>query len=535
MEIQDLSFDHLPFSALYRDFTSRFDNLEEFYEVNPFSEQQIIDLAKGHTLLHDRDLLVENLINFNKPFNLDNAAISGLEALRDPDTLTVATGQQVIVYGGPSFTVYKILTTILLARSISKSTGKKVIPVFWLADEDHDYQEISQLKLPDGEGYRTFKLAGKHNHHSIGRLDVSDSFEKFRNEVKNALPETDFSPGLWNLLDEAYLNGSLKEGFARMLSALFSKYGLIFAGSDYKPFKQQLKVPIQTAIDKADLIHDALDEQSSRIEKQFHRQAQVQGTTLFMHDDQRGRVRLNHINGSWNSDSGEHWSSRELIELADKQPQRFSPNVFLRPVLQDYLLPNIAYVGGPAEIAYYGQMRSVYPIFDKKMPAIVPRLSATIMESSINRILKQLPFEPYEYCCRIEDLEKAYIEQLGHGEVNELFSDWKEEIAGISEEYTSYIAEYDASLKASAGKETASYQKSLEKLQQKLKRSIKQKEEIQLKRIRKIQQSLFPNGVLQEREISFLYFMNKYGIGIWDSILDELDSPFFDKHKLFYL
>ncbi|MEX2397598.1 MAG: bacillithiol biosynthesis BshC, partial [Balneolales bacterium] len=287
--------------------------------------------------------------------------------------------------------------------------------------------------------------------------------------------------------------------------------------------------------EKADAIHDALDQQSSRLEQEFHRQAQVQGTTLFLHDEQKGRIRLNNSNGAWSSECGSQWTNQELLELANTHPQKFSPNVFLRPILQDYLLPNIAYIGGPAEVAYYGQMRSVYPLFGMKMPAIIPRLSATLIESSVARILKQLPFEPHEYKSRVEDLEKTYIEKLGHGEVDELFTDWKAEITSISEEYTEYIAEYDASLKGSAGKETSSYLKSIDKLHQKLTRSIKQKEEIQLKRIRKIQHHLFPNGQLQEREISVLHFMNKYGTGIWGDILDNLDSPYFKSHKLLYL
>lgn len=535
MEIQDISYSNLSFSTLYRNFTSQFEKLQEFYEVDPFSEKQLHKLAKGKTSHGNRDELVNNLVGFNEPFNLDPAAKANLESLRDPDTLTVATGQQMTVYGGPLFTVYKTITTILLARFLSDTTGKKVVPVFWLADEDHDYEEISGIKIPIGDEIKSIKLPPKKNSHSVGRVDVSEAFKEFRDEVKNSLPETDFSSDLWNLLDDAYQDGHLKKGFARLLSALFSRYGLIMAGSDYEPFKQNLKKPLQTAIEKADLIHDTLNQQSTLIEQKFHRQAQVQGSTLFLHDEQQGRVRLNNTNGNWSSDTGNQWSGEELVKIATDQPQNFSPNVFLRPILQDYLLPNIAYIGGPAEIAYYGQMRSIYPIFDMKMPAIVPRMSATIVESSINRILKQLPFDPYEYGCRIEDVEKAYIEKLGHGEVDELFSDWKEEIESITEEYTQYIAEYDASLTGSAGKETASYLKAIDKLQQKLKRSIKQKEEIQINRIRKIQHSLFPNVVLQEREISILYFMNKYGISIWDEILSNLDSPFFKKHKMIYL
>ncbi|MEX0928416.1 MAG: bacillithiol biosynthesis cysteine-adding enzyme BshC [Balneolales bacterium] len=535
MKIQDISFSDLPFSTLYREFTSDNKKLQDYYEVNPFSTQEFNKLASNKEFSGDRAALVGNLKDFNRPFDLDQPAMANLEALEDPEVFTVVTGQQMTVYGGPLFTVFKTITTILLARQLSKTTGKKVVPVFWLADEDHDFEEISKVKIPQGAGMKTVRLSSAKNGHSVGRIDVGDSFRSFRDEVKQLLPETDFSGELWDMLDKAYPDGQLKNGFARLMSALFSKHGLFFAGSDYEPFKQTLKKPIQTAIGKADEIHAALESQSSALEQDFHRQARIQGTTLFLHDKRKGRLRLDHHNSSWSSESGDTWTSEELLALAEDQPGRFSPNVFLRPVLQDALLPNLAYVGGPAEIAYYGQMRTVYPVFGLQMPAIVPRMSATLVESSIGRIMEQLPFRLPDYGRRIEDLEKAYIESSGFAEADGIFSDWKNEVEALAGEYIGYIAEYDASLKGSAGKETANYQKAIDKLQQKLKRSVRQKEETQLNRIRKIQHHLFPCGMLQEREVSILYFMNKYGTGMWDEILSAIDTPCFDRHKMIYL
>ncbi|MEX2397280.1 MAG: bacillithiol biosynthesis BshC, partial [Balneolales bacterium] len=216
MEIQDISFSDLSFSTLYSNFTSDFEKLQEYYEVNPFSDEQLKELAQGQTFNGNREELADNLTRFNKPFNLQPTARANLESLRDPDTLTVATGQQMMVYGGPLFTVYKTITIILLARKLSETTGKKVIPVFWLADEDHDYEEVSCIKIPQIDSIESIKLPPKQNQHSVGRVDVSDSLRSFRDEVKKSLPETDFSAELWELLDDAYSNGGLKDGFARL-------------------------------------------------------------------------------------------------------------------------------------------------------------------------------------------------------------------------------------------------------------------------------------------------------------------------------
>ncbi|MEX0685901.1 MAG: bacillithiol biosynthesis cysteine-adding enzyme BshC [Balneolales bacterium] len=534
MKIQDISFSDLTFSTLFCHYTSDFKKVKEFYSADPFSDEGYKQSFSRKTFNGNRDELVEDLKSFNAPFRLEEAAVENIEALRKNDTLTVATGQQMAIYGGPIFTVFKTITTIFLAKRLSATTGKKVVPVFWLADEDHDFEEISGIKLPIGSEIKDIKLPPRENGPSVGRIDISDSLPEFREQVYQLLPDTDFKDELMNLLDDAYESGNLKTGFARLLSSLFSKHGLIFAGSDFIPFKQRLIEPLQNAIINADSIHDVLDRQSSLIGAKYHQQAQIQGTTLFLHTEKHGRVRLNNLDEKWSSEDGQQWDKQEILNLAQNHPELFSPNVFLRPILQDCLLPNIAYVGGPAEIAYYGQMSTVYPMFGIDMPVILPRLSATLVETSIERIMNQLPFNPFDYKARIEDLDKAYIDKIEYGEVDQIFSDWKDEIKNIGDEYIQYISEFDASLKGSAGKETANYCKSIDKLQQKLKRTIKQKEETQLNRIRKIRQHLFPNGVLQEREVSILHFMNKYGINIWDQILDNLESPYNEKHKLIF-
>jgi len=207
--------------------------------------------------------------------------------------------------------------------------------------------------------------------------------------------------------------------------------------------------------------------------------------------------------------------------------------VFLRPLLQDNLFPTLGYAAGPGELAYYGQMKQVYNLFESDMPVIFPRLSATFIEPAINRIIDELPFEFSEYSQRIEDLDAAYVDRSEKIDIEDLFSEWKQKVKQIASLKKEKVAEVDQTLNGAAGKATAVYFGELDKLKGKVYRAVKQQDQTQLNRIRKIKQNLYPGGNLQERSVAAIYYMNKFGLGIWDNLLASLDEgETFDQHKL---
>ena len=182
-------------------------------------------------------------------------------------------------------------------------------------------------------------------------------------------------------------------------------------------------------------------------------------------------------------------------------------------------------------------MKELYPHFDLEMPVIFPRFSATLIESGIDRILDKIPFEFHRYGERIEDLEKEYAKRSESTDVEALFNEWKTGIESISEKPTEVIKEIDGSLGGLVGKTVSGFETELDKLKGRVYRSIKQQEQTQLQRIRKIKAQLYPDNGLQERMVSFMYFMNKYGIDIWDELIAELEKePLqLDKHHLIRL
>ena len=533
MKLEDVSFDKLPVNSLFQTYVNDYPKLSGFFSESPFRWPKQNGRADFNTGKVDRETLITLLNNINSAYGVDEEALRQIKRLEDPETRVVVTGQQMVVFGGPLFLILKAISVLLWAKHIERQTGKPVVPVFWLADEDHDLEEVSTLALPGSDGaehlYLDYHPAV---HHSVGsNSPAGEEVDSLLKQIFSLLPETDFSSELEELLRSSYQSGNLKQGFGKLMAGLFSKHGLVLAESNNAGIKKELSRPICQAVQQAIEINEKLEERSAEVEDGFHRQAQVQPTTLFMHDDNKGRIRLNRTNGKWWTDAGDEWTSRELCRMAEEEPWRFSPNVFLRPIIQDWLLPTVGYVAGPGEVAYYAQLGKVYELFDQKMPVILPRYSASIIEPAIDRIMDHLPFELPDFARRIEDLEKEYLEWSTPDNLEDHFLTWQQELENFMQQKSSLIDRYDPSLRGSAEKMTVNFNKSIEKLHQKLRKSLRQQDEVQLKRIKRIKNTIFPDDRMQERVISWLYFSNKYGLSFWDEIINELSESEALPHK----
>lgn len=538
MKIESNSFGQLPFSKLFLDYIAGEKEITQFFNYKYPDEETLQQFAETHEFAGDRQQIFKLIKDYNLRFDVGETTLQEIEKLLNPESLVVVTGQQVTLFGGPLYTIYKTLTTIIYARKLSEASGRPVIPVFWLADEDHDLDEVMTLNLPGESEIST----SSYNHTftdtapAVGSVLLGEEFEKFRKAISEQLDDTDFSDQLWSEIRKCYhKKDSFAAGFGRWLIRLFGKEGLILAGSNHSKIKKYSKSILKTSVSNQKEITNTLDEATYRlIEEGYHGQVQVQPSNLFYYNDEGLRQKIQYLNNVW-SIPGKEWKSNELINEIDETPEKFSPNVFLRPIFQEHLLPVAAIVAGPGEIAYYAQMKVFYRIFEKEMPVIIPRFSITLVESAIDRILGKLPFEWTEYQQRIEDLEKRYVEESEEADIEKIFRIWKSHIEELSRAKKNEISKIDSSLAASVGKAKAIYFSELDKLKGKVYRSVKEQEKIQLDRILRIKQNFFPNGNLQEREIAFIYFMNKYGFGIWDDVLDQLKNEVPFSHKRIHL
>ncbi|MFN1833976.1 bacillithiol biosynthesis cysteine-adding enzyme BshC [Balneola sp. MJW-20] len=531
MEIDHCSFEHLPFSTLFKTYINKFSELRDFYNYDPFDDQSILDRSEFLNDYNLREELIEALSVYHKDLCISDNQKEQLTKFANVDSRVVVTGQQTGLFGGPLFTVYKTLTTILLARKMESITGKPVVPVFWIADEDHDFDEIAWAGVLGRDDYHAVTLDQQGSGKPVSEEIIGSDFNKFESEFWDHLPDTDFTDSLKKQLAENYLSGNtFSASFAQFICELFADQGILIAGSQHKVFKDLSKEVIKKSVTECDKIFEAIETKSQQIAGKYHQQVQNGDTNLFYLDHDKKRVKI-HRDGSVFTAGDDRWSEDSLIKEIESRPERFSPNVFLRPVIQDHLFPTIGYVAGPGETAYYGQMKEMYPVFGMEMPVIYPRLSATILESGIERILEKLPFELWDYGQRIEDLESAYVEKAETIDVESVFGKWMNGIKELTPDAREKINEVDPTLDGTVGKTESQFLNELNKLKGRVYRSIKEQEKIQINRIEKIKVNLFPDGGLQERSVSPVYIMNKYGPGIWDELADQLEKNDLDLSK----
>lgn len=538
MQVTNYSFDRLPFSKLFKRYINHFEDVGTFFATDPFDKQAITKKINTFTFSGSRQQIASILLPLNKSMDADEAALKNIERLKKDDTLAIVTGQQLGLYGGPLYTIFKTISAIHLAQQLEEQFEKPVVPVFWLADEDHDYDEVRSITVLDNNEVEVFALPPKNNHvPTVAEIIIPDALNEVRDQLKKSLYNTDFSNDLWALLDDCFSPGNtFAKAFGLFISRLFSKHGLVLAGSNEPEVKNLTAEYFKTSIRKADSIRQSLETQSQKIGEEYHKQVTLYDSNLFYLDENSGRTKISRNGDGWETDTNIKWNTQELIDEIDHHPARFSPNVFLRPILQDVLLPTIGYVAGPGETAYYGQMKSMYRCFDLEMPIIFPRLSATLIEPAIDRIFNELPFDFHEYGNRIEDLESDYVSRTEQYDIEGIFKDWIDEAEQKTDQKKKDIAQIDPTLEAAAEKATSTYINELNKLKGKVYRSVKKQDETQLKRIHRLKANLFPANGLQERTIAAIFYMNKYGVDIWDKLLNALDpDEEFNDHKLVYL
>lgn len=531
MDISGCSFTELSYSQLFNTYITNFKKLDAFYRYDPLNDEDIKSRANSIKSADHLKDYIPALKAYHRELGIEDTQQDVLQKLSQEDALVVVTGQQLGMYGGPLFTIYKTMTAILLARKYEKILNRPVVPVFWLADEDHDFEEIAWTGILGRNDFRKIRFQDEGNNIPVSEEILSQQISAFHSKVQEELFDTDFSEKLSAQLTEHYQEGkSHAQAFTGLINDWFAGEGLLIAGSNFPQIKKVLAGDFKHSISNAKSIYDAIEGQSKRIEKEYHRQVVNGDSNLFYLSESEGRVKLHREGSIWQA--GERkWTQTELLSEIESHPERFSPNVFLRPIIQDKLLPTLGYVAGPGELAYYGQMKSLYEEFGLEMPPIFPRYTATIIESGIARILEKLPFKFSEYEQRIEDLESAFVEKAETVDIEAVFTEWKQKLEEIAEEPLKAINEIDPTLDGTVGKTVAGFSNDIDQLKGKVYRSIKKQEETQLKRIEKIKVNLFPDGGLQERSVSPVYFMNKYGTDVWHNLLSEIEKEGLDLTK----
>lgn len=461
---------------------------------------------------------------------LGEQATAKLDRIAAGEGFFVTTGQQPGLFGGPLYTLHKTLSALALARRLESLLDVPVLPLFWVASDDHDWEEASGASVLDTDNtLRSFSLRGTPDRpRSMGRMPIDGTAETALDELTEALPPSEFTGPLIEHLRAAYEAGTVAEAFTRTMESLLRETTLAFVDAQ-DPALRRLGAPILRRELEASASHEqALQRQTERLEAAGYG-AQVPilpgATNVFHEDEEHGRERLLRENGSWVLRASKRTlSDEELWSLFEVSPGSFSANVVLRPVLESAVFPTLAYVAGPGEVRYLAQTGCLFAAHGVGMPVVYPRFGVTLVEGKVRKVLDKFGLEE-------SDLVGRPVHEVISGVVHD---DVPEEVRAALAELRravqeGYQAVYDAAesidptLKGPIFGARNEGFKSLSEVEKKIRQHVKMKEGTELEQIEKAAVNLAPHGKPQERVLNAHQYLARYGEALIPAILERME------------
>ncbi|MBI4548454.1 MAG: bacillithiol biosynthesis cysteine-adding enzyme BshC [Ignavibacteriae bacterium] len=509
------------FSGLFIDYLNDFRKVQQYFEIDFHSLQNFSShVERVRAQCKHRSAVVEVLKEQNQRFGASQNTFENIDQLVNDNTVAVVTGQQVGILGGPLYTVYKIITAIKLAKQLNASYPQyKFIPVFWLEGEDHDFEEVNKVGLlnPDHQPIKVeYLVNGKRpdkNVGPVGEIILDGYIQAFFENVQKTLTNSEYKKTLLQFLQESYAqNVTLNQAFASSLNKFFESEGLVFISSNDKRLKHILSPIFQKELQEYPKISQLIIQQSAELEEQYHAQIKTKALNLFLFH-KGGRYFIEPRENDFSlKGTRQYFQKEELLRIAAETPELLSPNVALRPICQDTLLPTLAYVAGPSEVAYFAQLKSVYAYFNLTMPIIYPRASATIVEEKLERILEKYQLDLIEFFGHQEKINRKVIDLISEVKIDEMFQETQRRIHDQLNELKFGLNYIDSTLLGPLESTKDKIESYLNVLKEKVVAAQQRKHEIALRQVQKVSNSIFPNKDFQERELSIIYFMNKYGL-----------------------
>lgn len=480
------------FNDLIRDFPS-YQSLKKYSETRTMSRSQ-------------RELTLNSILERYASYGLQLP--NNINSFLDDDVFTITTGHQLNILTGPLYSILKIASVIKLCQELKKD-GLKVLPVFWLASEDHDFDEISKTQVYNQELIWEADSGGP-----VGRIQPQ-GLTNVLNTLREILGER-FDQALIDNIESLYQAETLAEAHFKLIHLLFSSHDLIIIDADDRGLKSVF-VPSMRKELELGLVRKSIASSNALLEEKYKVQAHAREINLFlMSDTERSRIIFNSV-GFATSNSEHNWTKEELFELLEEHPENFSPNVLMRPMYQESVLPNLAYVGGGGELAYWLQLKSVFDAFELPFPILVLRKSAGILSAKDFSKLDKLQLE-------LSDL----FEEKHHMELKLIERDGAE--FDIDQEKESFVKGFDTikakvevidkSLAPSVEGELKKLEKSLDHIISKVIRAQKRNMEVSINQANSLRDKLLPDNKLQERQANFLQF---YQVDFISNLIEACD------------
>jgi len=534
LHVETLPFERIPQqSRLFLDYLKDPIALHKFYpsavRFHHELSQRVPEVLAAYRV--DRNKVCDALAAMNQRWGAGQNTLDNIELLRESDCIAVVSGQQAGLFTGPLYTVYKALSAVKLAGCL-RQRETKAVPVFWIAAEDHDFAEVAKAEFisRDCQLNDVEVPAGMHREgQPVGRVVLDESIDTAVDQLFELLPNSEFAADMKALVKNAWQPGrGFVDSFASMMTALLGRYGLIFL-DPLDPELKRLAAPLYSeAARRAPEIAAALEQRSHDLESAgYHAQvlATANSFPLFLHDDAGARHAVQRgENGKYRAKEIEQeYSAEELATLAQEKPEQFSPNVTLRAVVQDYLLPTIAYYGGAAEIAYFAQTAEVYRVLERPATPILPRSSLTMIERHAGRVLERYGLSLADFFEGHESVIKRVVEEHLGADTAKLFANAEQHVNHELDRLRQDLEAIDPTLASAleTGRKKINYQ--LDGLRTRFVRAQMTRDEAAHRQLQRVFDQLYPNKDLQERHINITSLLARHGTYVIEWIFNAIN------------
>lgn len=521
MDITRLPFSDFPMLSKFdRTYSEQSDFFEKFYtysvDIQSFGNI-IADKSKQET---NRSLLVSVLRKQYLNFSTEGGVLDKIDSLRDSKTFTVTTAHQPSLLTGPLYFVYKIFSTIKLAEELaSHYPQNNFVPIFVIGGEDHDFDEVNSISI-FGK-----KIAWQRSDTEGGAVGMmkTESLRAVLDELKPTLGDSENAQHIFDIIEKAYTQHTLYQDATQdLLNALFGKYGLVVLNMNDTELKQQFIPIMEKEIVEQPSKSLVEQTQNELADLGFKAQAFAREINLFyLRENIRERiVEENGVYRALNTDFQWQTQADILKELHDT-PQYFSPNVVLRPLFQEYILPNLAYIGGGGELAYWLERKTQFQYFGINFPMLIRRNSVLFLDKATQDRMKKLDVQLTDLVENTDILIKKYVAKLSTTPLS--MEAEKRALNEILDSILKKVIDIDASLEKAVLAEKTKQLQSIEALESRVLKAEKQKHETALNQLKALQQKLFPKGGLQERTDNILPIYLKHNGAFFDVLKENLN------------
>lgn len=507
-------------SKLLKDYRNNAPSIMKFFDYHPYNDfqprvEELMDRS------YDRGELSDLLHEMNRKWSAPASSLANIDRLKQQDSVVVVGGQQAGILTGPMFTINKMISIIQLAKQQEKELNIPVIPVFWMAGEDHDFAEINHIFVPDSSKMKKFKLfqqvAGKQSVSEIG-LD-KESTEEWVNQLFEQLEETTHTKGLYqSILSSLEQANSYTDFFANLVYRLFPEEGLVLIDSADKELRRMEGKHFISLIQNQTEISSGTYDAAERLKKLGYSNSldlEENDGHLFYHKNGERILLVRDEEGMWAGKQNEiRFTSEELQQIANNHPENLSNNVVTRPIMQELLFPTLAFIGGPGEVGYWAVLKPAFKALQLKMPPVLPRLSFTFVERHVEKALTKYGIKLETAVSEgVENHKQIWLKQKQDPPIHELSEEIKRKVTEAHQPLREAAKGVRADLGDLAMKNLSYLQDTIQFLEKRIIKSLEENYARELAEFDLITMSLRPEDGFQERMWNPIFWINRYGVG----------------------